>query len=63
MVDLIFYSLVRLYSGCLTNPAMLEHGAAEDHVVKCINVSQHLAILINVAKSLSAHELFVPAVV
>ena len=45
------------------NPAMREHAASDDHVVKCTKVSQHLAIFIHFAKSLSAHDFFVSAVV
>ena len=44
------------------NPAMWEHAASDDHVVKCSKVSQHLNIFIRSVKSLSAHD-FVPAVV
>ena len=38
------------------NPAMREHAASDDHVVKCTKVSQHLAIFIH-------FDFFVPAVV
>ena len=38
------------------NPAMREHAASDDHVVKSTKVSQHLAIFIHFAKSLSAHD-------
>ena len=34
------------------NPAMREHAASDDHVVKCTKVSQHLAILQFVVKVL-----------
>ena len=44
------------------NPTMQEHAAYDDHVIKCTKVSQHLAIFIHSAKSLSAHDFFVPAV-
>ena len=55
MIYLIFCSVVWWYPGCLMNPAMREHAASDDHVVKCTKVSQHLAIFIHFAKSLSAH--------
>ena len=45
------------------SPAMREHAASDDHVVKCTNVSQYLAIFSPFAKSLSAHAVFVPALV
>ena len=35
------------------NPAMREHAASVDHVVKCTKVSQRLAIFIHLAKSLN----------
>ena len=43
MVDLIFCSVVRRYSGCLRNPAVREHAASDNHVVKCTKVGQHVA--------------------
>ena len=45
------------------SPVMLELAASDDHVVKCTKVSQYLAIFINFAKSMFAHDLYVPAVV
>ena len=31
------------------NPAMREHAASDDHIVKCTKVGQHLAIFIHLA--------------
>ena len=46
------------------NPAMWEHAASDDHVVKYTKVSQHLACHFYLFyQVLSAHDFFVPTVV
>ena len=45
------------------NSAVRGLAASDDHVFKYTNVSQHLTIFIHFAKYLSAHDVFVSAVV